>query len=56
VPAARGTAIQFLPSKPGSNETNGQISPDGKWAAYASDESGSWEIYVTTFPAAAGKW
>jgi hypothetical protein len=24
--------------------------------AYASDESGSWEIYVTTFPGAAGKW
>jgi Tol biopolymer transport system component len=36
--------------------TNGQISPDGKWAAYSSDESGSWDIYVTTFPAGAGKW
>jgi len=24
--------------------------------AYASNESGEWEIYVTTFPAAAGKW
>ena len=35
---------------------NGQISPDGKWVAYASNESGEWEIYVTTFPAAAGKW
>src|SRR5437763_16219752 len=32
------------------------ISPDGKWVAYESDESGSWEIYVTTFPGAAGKW
>ena len=32
------------------------ISPDGKWVAYASDESGNWEIYVTTFPAAEGKW
>ena len=39
-----------------SNETNGQISPDGKWVAYASDESGAWEIYVTSFPGAAGKW
>jgi Tol biopolymer transport system component len=38
------------------NQVNGMISPDGKWAAYASDESGSWEIYVTTFPGAAGKW
>src|ERR1700690_1404733 len=36
--------------------TNGQISPDGKWVAYASDESGAWEIYVTSFPNATGKW
>ena len=38
------------------NQSNGQISHDGKWLAYASDESGQWEVYVTTFPAAAGKW
>lgn len=44
----------FLSTK--SSESNGQISPDGKWVAYASNESGDWEIYVTTFPAAAGKW
>ena len=38
------------------NQSNGQISHDGKWMAYASDESGQWEVYVTTFPDAAGKW
>jgi serine/threonine protein kinase len=38
------------------NRTNGQISPDMKWLAYASDESGGWNIYATTFPSAAGKW
>jgi Tol biopolymer transport system component len=38
------------------HQTNGQISPDGKWLAYSSDESGDWEVYVTTFPAATGKW
>jgi Tol biopolymer transport system component len=38
------------------NQTSGQISPDGKWLAYASDESGGWDIYVTSFPSAAGKW
>ena len=43
--------------QPGTgNQVNGMISPDGKWVAYASDESGSWEIYVTTFPNAVGKW
>jgi eukaryotic-like serine/threonine-protein kinase len=35
---------------------NGQFSPDGKWVAYASNESGRWEVYVTSFPEARGKW
>jgi serine/threonine protein kinase len=35
---------------------NAQFSPDGKWVAYASNESGKWEIYVTSFPEARGKW
>ena len=35
---------------------NGQFSPDGKWVAYASNETGRWEIYVTSFPAPHGKW
>ena len=29
---------------------NGQFSPDGKWVAYSSNETGKWEIYVTSFP------
>jgi eukaryotic-like serine/threonine-protein kinase len=35
---------------------NAQFSPDEKWVAYASTESGKWEIYVTSFPDARGKW
>ena len=35
---------------------NGQFSPDGKWVAYASNESGKWQIYITSFPEAKGKW
>ncbi|MBV8553720.1 MAG: serine/threonine-protein kinase [Acidobacteriaceae bacterium] len=38
------------------NQLNPQISPDGKWVAYSSTESGQSEIYVTSFPSAAGKW
>ncbi len=31
------------------NETNAQFSPDGRWIAYQSDESGRVEIYVQPF-------
>jgi len=54
LPIPGGKLIPFLTTK--SNQTNGQISPDGKWVAYASDESGDWEIYATSFPSGEGKW
>ncbi|WP_373059763.1 TolB family protein [Gemmatimonas sp.] len=31
------------------------LSPDGKWLAYSSNESGSVELYVTSFPDARAK-
>jgi Tol biopolymer transport system component len=37
------------------NELNAQFSPDGKWVAYSSDESGRFEIYATPFPGPGGK-
>ncbi len=38
------------------NEAPGQFSPDGRWVAYASDESGKTEVYVAPFPGPGGKW
>ncbi len=38
------------------DEIEGQFSPDGRWLAYASNESGRDEIYVRTFPEAGGTW
>jgi Tol biopolymer transport system component len=32
------------------DERDGQFSPDGKWIAYQSNESGRFEIYVQPFP------
>jgi Tol biopolymer transport system component len=32
------------------------FSPDGRWIAYMSDESGRWEIYVRPYPGPGGKW
>jgi serine/threonine protein kinase len=33
-----------------------EVSPDGKWMAYQSNESGRWEIYITAFPGGGAKW
>lgn len=38
------------------NEGNGQFSPDGRWVAYTSNESGETDVYVTAYPSAQGKW
>jgi serine/threonine-protein kinase len=32
------------------------FSPDGRWLAYMSNESGSFEIYVRPFPGPGGRW
>jgi hypothetical protein len=52
---ASGKSSRPFQTGPG-NQIDGMISPDGKWVAYASNESGTWEVYGTTFPGAVGKW
>lgn len=37
-------------------ETGPKFSPDGHWLAYASDESGIFEVYVQPYPGPGGKW
>lgn len=37
------------------DEQDGRISPDGRWAAYGTDESGQMEVYVARFPSGGGK-
>jgi hypothetical protein len=38
------------------DESEGQFSPDGRWVAYQSTESGRPEVYVVPFPAPVRKW
>jgi Tol biopolymer transport system component len=45
-PIVAGPFIELMPV----------FSPDAKWVAYQSNESGRFEIYVQSFPAASGKW
>ncbi|MDQ5858632.1 MAG: hypothetical protein M3542_10225, partial [Acidobacteriota bacterium] len=37
-------------------EVGGAVSPDGRWLAYVSNESGRFEVYVQPFPGPGGKW
>ncbi len=45
---------KYLDSK--KDEYESSISPNGKWIAYLTDESGSYQIYVRSFPNKEGKW
>jgi Tol biopolymer transport system component len=38
------------------DEVGARFSPDSKWIAYSSNESGSYEVYVQPFPATGGRW
>jgi len=42
--------VETLVSSERFAERNAEVSPDGRWMAYESDESGQFEIYVRPFP------
>jgi eukaryotic-like serine/threonine-protein kinase len=74
VPGRTGYDVFVLPligdsmpqplAKSAFNEMHGSLSPDKRWLAFASDESGRFEVYVQSFPdgkqrqqiSAAGGW
>ena len=37
-------------------EDSGALSPDDRWLAYQSDETGRWEVYVRSLDPDAGRW
>ena len=47
---APGAASRPLHESPLGRESGAQLSPDGKWVAYTSDESGRFEAYLHEFP------
>jgi Tol biopolymer transport system component len=54
LPLADGKPQPFIRSP--SNGTSPRFSLDGRFIAYASDESGRFEIYVRPYPGPGGKW
>ncbi len=49
-----GTAPRRLLAS-GANERSGMFSPDGRWLAYVSDETGAYQVYVVPYPGPGGK-
>ncbi len=45
---------KYLETKLDEYEAN--VSPDGKWLSYLTNESGSYQVYVRSFPGKEGKW
>lgn len=48
MPASGGELKLFIRGP--TRDNGGPISPDGRWMAYASDETGRFEVYVQPFP------
>jgi serine/threonine protein kinase len=47
---------QEIATSPDFVEAWAAVSPDGRYVAYASNESGGFEIYLVTMPVGGGKW
>jgi serine/threonine-protein kinase len=43
--------VTMILADPKYQELNGEVSPDGRWLAYESNENGEFEVYVRPFPA-----
>jgi Tol biopolymer transport system component len=52
IPGSKGTPVQ----KTQFTEVTPQVSPDGRWLAYATDETGRREVFVQAYPGPGGKW
>ena len=48
--------VVATPAAPQANIQYFSISPDSRWVAYTSTESGRQNVYITSFPHASGKW
>ena len=48
--------FMVVPRSTSSVTSQGHLSPNGRWIAYTSDESGTNEVYVSAFGGGQGKW
>ncbi len=50
----RRTPVPFMATR--VNERSPQFSPDGRWIAFESDETGRFEVFVAPYPGPGRKW
>jgi eukaryotic-like serine/threonine-protein kinase len=50
-----GRRTEALPLNTSFNEWQGRVSPDGRWIAYVSDETGTNAVFVAAFPSGRSK-
>jgi Tol biopolymer transport system component/tRNA A-37 threonylcarbamoyl transferase component Bud32 len=55
IPMGGDRTPQPIVSQP-QRQRNASVSPDGRWLAYVSNESGNDEVYVRPFPGPGGVW
>jgi dipeptidyl aminopeptidase/acylaminoacyl peptidase len=53
--ATAGDSPDIVVAQSSSDETEGQFSPDGRWVAFASNDSGRAEVFVQSFPDGQGR-
>ena len=51
-----GTRTREVVLATADEEQDAQVSPDGRWLAYVSDEGGPWQVYVRPFLREGGRW
>jgi Tol biopolymer transport system component len=51
-----GDGKPFPVARTPADEVQGQLSPDVRWLAFSSDESGEYRVYVQSFPSAGAGW
>jgi dipeptidyl aminopeptidase/acylaminoacyl peptidase len=51
---ADGQSHVYVASQP--DETQPRVSPDGRFVAYQSRESGRWQVYIAPFPPTGARW
>jgi hypothetical protein len=56
MPLSEGSKPFLVCTAPAGEMNQAQFSPEGRWIAYHSDESGQSEVYVTRFPPTGEHW